>query len=97
MAEQGIAVFLGPVGQVGDEAFHLLTGGLPKGLGAAVVDRIGLDQAGIELVLTDQLAEAIAQLRTAVVAVLAIDRLGRELLRVAGGSSRFGKRPDFLD
>ena len=32
LAEQGIAVFLGPVGQVGDEGFDLLAGGFAEGL-----------------------------------------------------------------
>ena len=49
MAEQGIAVFLGPVGQVRDETLDLLAGGLAEGLGAAEVDGVGLDEVGIEL------------------------------------------------
>ncbi len=65
---------------MGDKAFDLLAGGFAKGLGAAEVDGVGLDQVGIELVLTDQLAEAVADFGSAVVSVLPIDRLGWELL-----------------
>ena len=97
LAEQGIAVFLGPVGQVGDEVFDLLTSRFAEGFGAAEIDGIGLDQVGIELVLADQLAEAVADLGAAVVSVLAIDRLRRELLRLPRRRNRFGKRADLLD
>jgi hypothetical protein len=45
-------------------------------------------------VLADQLAEAIADLGATTVPV---DRLGRELLRLPRGWSRFGKRADLLD
>jgi hypothetical protein len=31
LAEQGIAVFLGPIGQMGDEGFDLLASGFAKG------------------------------------------------------------------
>jgi len=49
------------------------------------------------LVLSDQLAEPVADLGTAIVSILAIDRLGWELLRLSGGRRGFGKRADFLD
>ena len=45
-----------------DEGFHLLAGGVAKGLDAAEVGRISLDQVGIELVLANELAEAVANL-----------------------------------
>ena len=46
----------------------------------------------------DQLAKAVADLGAAVVSVVPIDRLGRELLRLPGGrGSRSGKRADLLD
>jgi hypothetical protein len=35
MIPKGIAVFLGPVGQMGHEVLNLLAGGFAKGLGAA--------------------------------------------------------------
>ncbi len=50
LAEQGIAVFLGPVGQVSDEGLDLFPGGFAEALGAAEIDRVRLDQVGIELV-----------------------------------------------
>ena len=82
---------------MGDETFNLLAGGLAEGLGTAEIDGVGLDQVRIELVLADELAEAIANFGPAVVSVLAIDQLGRELLRLPRGWNRFGKRADFLD
>jgi hypothetical protein len=72
---------------VGDKAFDLLAGGFAEGLGAAEIDGVGLDQVGIELVLADELAEAIPDFGASVFSVLSIDRLGRELLRLAGGLS----------
>jgi hypothetical protein len=71
LAEQRVTVFLGPVGQVGDEAFDLLAGGFAEGLGAAEIDGVGLHEVGIELVLADQLAEAVADFGASVVSVLA--------------------------
>ena len=38
--------------------------------------RVGLDQVGIELMLADQLAETVADLGSAVISVLSIDRPG---------------------
>jgi len=54
------------------------------------VDGVGLDQIGIELMLADQLAQPVADFGTTVVSVLAVDRLGWELLRLQRGRSRFG-------
>jgi hypothetical protein len=56
LAEQGVAVFLGPVGQVGDEVFDLLTGRITQFLSPTEIDRVRLDQARIELMLADELA-----------------------------------------
>ena len=53
---------------MGDEGFDLLAGGFAEGFGAAEVDGVGLDQVGIELMLADQLAEAVADLGATVVA-----------------------------
>ena len=69
LAEQGIAVLLGPVGQVRDEVFHLLAGGIAKRLDPAEIGRIRLDQVGIELMLADDLAESVANRAAAVVSV----------------------------
>ena len=60
---------------MGDEGFDLLSGGFAEGLGAAEVDGVGLDQVGVELVLADELAEAVADLGSPIVSVLPIDRL----------------------
>jgi hypothetical protein len=92
LAEQRIAVFLGSVGQVRYEAFDLLAGGFAESLGAAEIDGVGLHQVGVELVLADQLTEAVADLRAAVVSVLAIDWLGWKFLRLPGGWSGFRKQ-----
>ena len=50
-----------------DEVLDLFAGGIAKRLDGAEVGRIGLDQVGIELMLADDLAEAVANLRAAVV------------------------------
>ena len=68
-----------------DELFDLLAGGFAEGLGAAEIDGVGLDQGGIEFVLADELAEAVADLGASVVPV---DWLCRELLRRPRGRSR---------
>jgi hypothetical protein len=70
---------------VRDKAFDLFAGGFPEALGAAEIDGVGLHKVGIELVLTDQLAEAVANFGSAVisiVSILCIDRLRRKLLRL---------------
>jgi hypothetical protein len=70
---------------VDDEGFDLFAGGFAKGLGAAEIDSVGLDQVGIELMLADQLAKAVADFRAAVVSILAVGRPGRDLLRLPRG------------
>ena len=57
---------------------------------AAEVDGIGLDQIGIELVLADELAEAVADLGAA---VATIDRLGRQFLGSREGGSDSANDP----
>ena len=91
LAEQGIAVFVGPVGKLLDEVLNLFPAGLSKRLRAAEIDGIGLDQFGVELVLADDLAETIADSRASTVAI-AIRILGRKLLDLG-----FEARPDLLD
>ena len=59
-----------------------------QGLGPAEVGGVCLDQIGVELVLADELAEAVADLGAAIVPV---NRLWRELLRFVGALRRFGK------
>jgi hypothetical protein len=80
-----------------DKALDLLAGGFAEGLGAAEIDGVRLDQVGIKLVLADELAEAVADFGTAIVSVLAIDWLGRKLLRLAGRWSRLGKGAELFD
>jgi hypothetical protein len=64
LAEQGITVLLCPVRQVRDEVLNLLAGGIAQSFGAAEVDGIGLDQDGIQLVMTNDLAEVVANAGT---------------------------------
>ena len=80
MAEQGIAILLGPVGEVLDEVLDPFTGGLPKCFHPAEVSRVRLDEVRIELVLANELAEAIPNCASAVSVV----RLGRQFLRFLG-------------
>ena len=88
---------VGQVGKVGDEGFHLFAGAFAKGLGSAEIDRVRFDEVSVELVLADQLAEAVADFGTAVVPVLSVDRLGRKLLRLSRGGNWFGERADLFD
>jgi len=71
-----------------------LAGSFAKGLGPAEIDGVGLDEVGIELMLADDLAEAVADFRAAVVPV---GGLRREVLRVPGERSGVGKRTNPLD
>jgi hypothetical protein len=61
VAEQASSVLGGPLGQVADEIGNQLATGLAESSGATEVCGIALDQGGVELMLADQLAEAIAQ------------------------------------
>jgi hypothetical protein len=63
---------------------------------AAVVDRVTLDEDGIELLLANQLAKAVAKEVLAVGAVY-VDRLRGALAVVGLGFGRPGKSPDLLD
>jgi hypothetical protein len=60
LAEQAIAIFFGPIGQVGDEVFNLLSSGFAQDFHATEIGRIRLDQRGVELILANQLTETIA-------------------------------------
>src|SRR5438105_3572380 len=44
LAEQCVAVFLGPVRQVRDKAFYLLAGGFAASPDVAEIDGVGLDE-----------------------------------------------------
>ena len=65
LAEQRIAIFFGPIGQLSDKVFNLFAGGISQSFCAAEFDGICLYQIGIELMLADDLAETISYLRTA--------------------------------
>ena len=77
-----------------DEGFDLLPGGLAEGFGAAELDSVGLGEVGTELMLADQLTEAVADLGAAIVSpVLPINLLGWELLRPRGEGSGSANDP----
>jgi hypothetical protein len=90
LAEQSIAVLLGPVGELLDEVLNLFSGGITERLRAAEVDGVGLHEFGVELVLADDLAQAVANFRAAAIPVT-IRLLGRKFF------NRIRNRPDFLD
>jgi len=77
LAEQRVAVFLCPLGEVLDEILDLFARGFPKRFHRAEVGRVGFDQIGIELMLADDLAEAIPDSTAGSVPV---SRLWRKLL-----------------
>src|SRR5436305_14448128 len=77
---------------MGNKGFDLLARGIAQRLGAAEIDRVGLDQASVEAVLADQLAQAVADLWTDVIAV-PVGRLRWHL----SCRARFGGGPDFFD
>jgi hypothetical protein len=62
LAKQCVLVLGRPVGQVVHKLLHLLSARFLQGFRAAEVDGVGLDQNRIELVLADQLAEAVSKL-----------------------------------
>src|SRR5439155_26549194 len=92
LAEQGIAVFLGPVTEMGNEVLDLLAGSLTQSFDSAKIRGITLHQIRVELMLADDLAETVAHLGSAIIPV---SRL-RGLFRLRGEVSRFGKRSYFL-
>ena len=68
------------------EGFDLLTLRCPQSLDSAKIRGVGLYQVGIELMLANDLAKAVANLWPAVVPV---SRLRRELLRLPRRLWRF--------
>jgi hypothetical protein len=67
---------------MGDEGFHLLKVGIAERLNTTGFPGVRLDQVGIELGLTNNLAKTVANLRAILISV-AIGRLRRQLLRLA--------------
>src|SRR5205823_5611870 len=96
LAKQRVLILCRPVGQVVDELFDLLPVSVFKSLRAAEVDGVGLDQDGIKLMLTDQLAEAIAELGFCLPAI-PVDGFRGELLRTLQRLSRSGIWSDLFD
>src|SRR6202035_5322343 len=86
-------IFLGPIRQVRDEVLDLLTGGLTQGLHPAEIGRIRLDQSGVELMLSNQLAETIADRATPV--TVSVFRL-RQLLGLRARSSLTSEGADLF-
>jgi len=60
VAKQTLAILGSPIREVSDERFDLISGGIPECGGTAVVDGISLHEVGVEPVLADQKAEAVA-------------------------------------
>jgi hypothetical protein len=82
LAEQGIAVFRSTFGKMGHKFLDVLARGFAKSFAAAEVDGVRLHQIRIELVLADELAEAItnpAAVPISTMTVAAIARLGGSL------------------
>jgi hypothetical protein len=95
VTDQTGPVFGGPLGQVVDEIGDQFPTGLAEGSGAAEVSGIAFDQGGIELMLADQLAEAIAQPGLAVVRGRAVP--GRNSTSLLLLSVRRPKGSEFFD
>ena len=96
MANQPITIFGGTFGQIVDKGFDLLSAGISQGSGATVVGGIGLHEASIELILTNQQAKAIAEARLAVVMAI-ISVRGRLGLIKRGRRVGSGRPAKFLD
>ncbi len=61
MTKKGCTIVGGALGQVIDESFDLLSAGVVKGGGSAVIGGIRFHESGIELMLTNQQAETITE------------------------------------
>src|SRR6266550_4239252 len=94
LAEQGIAVFLDPIRQMNYKSFDLLTLRFTQSFDSAIIRGVGLHQVGIEPMLANDLAKAVADSGTAVVPV---GRLRRELVRLLLRLRWRGKRTDLFD
>ena len=94
LAEHGISVFLGPISQMLDKILNLLPSCFAQGFCAAEVGGVSLHQGGIQPVLADDLAQAVADLGAAAVPIC---WLGGEFLWLPRGLLGFGKGSDLLD
>jgi hypothetical protein len=79
VTQKSFAIGGGALGQVVNESLDLLTTGIAEGSGSTVISGISFHEAGIELVLADQQAKAVAEAGLTVVAVVSGGR-GWELL-----------------
>ncbi|MHB8617569.1 MAG: hypothetical protein ACYC93_16050 [Candidatus Acidiferrales bacterium] len=70
--EKSIAILKGPFGEVVDERLDHIAAGGSQLFGSAELGGIAFHEIGIELVLADQQAEAIAKPRLAIVRAVAI-------------------------
>ena len=60
---EALRSFSRPIRQMHDEVLDLVTSGLTQGLSSAEIRCVGLDQVEIELMLTNDLAKAVTDLR----------------------------------
>jgi len=86
LANQPITIFRGTLGKVVDEGLDLVPVGISQSGSFAEVGGVGLHEAGFQMVLTDQQAEAIAEPRLAVLVAI---------VYVRGGFVRIGRRRCF--
>src|SRR5689334_6049877 len=95
LAKKGRAIFGGPIAQVRNEVFNLLSGGIPQVRSTAGIGGIGFHEIGIELMLADQNAEAIAKARVSILMTI-VAGSGRGFLAArCGVGPRFPA--EFLD
>jgi hypothetical protein len=72
VAEQAFSVFVSPICKVADERFNLISGGVAERGYSAVISGVGFHETGVESVLADQEAEAVAQTRLTIVMTIAV-------------------------
>jgi hypothetical protein len=96
LADESVAIFRGAHCQIVDEGFDLITAGISESGGSAVVGSIGLHESSIELMLTDEQAQAVAEARLGVVVAIIFVRGS---LGLNGWAGRIGSRSpaEFLD
>jgi hypothetical protein len=80
VADKRFAIAGGSFGQMVNEGFDLLTTGIAQGRRSAVVGGISLHQAGVEPMLSDQEAEAVAEPRATILVAIVPIGGGRVLI-----------------
>src|ERR1035437_4643307 len=98
LTEQGMAVLLGRISKLLNEAFDLFASGVFEGFRTAEIDGVGFHQFGIEFVLADDLAEPVADLvtGTTIAVPVSVGILGRKPMLI-GSPRRTRIRSDLLD